>query len=281
MNVVAVLLLVVSMLSNPSDALFLNDYGIVISEAGKIGQMDGRLIVVDNLMGDKHVLTSTGLIDPRGLTFDYSNNKIIVADNDSLKMVDPKSGKVTILYGSSDFPVKPEYLNDVLWDNGIIYVTDTKLNKVFKIEDGKISELVSVKKASGLAIGNRGELYIASFADPQGQIYKYKDGQLRIFIKEADLNGTYGLYYDKKRDFLIASGYWSGKLVLVEPNGKIINKISGKLRHPAGISYDPVNMYIFISDSAKNSFFIYKLKDNFRNARPTSNEPKGCSVCGK
>jgi len=281
MNVVAVLLLVVSMLSNPNGALFVDDYGIFVAETGKLGTMDGQILVVENLMGDKHVLTSTGLLDPKGMTFDYSNNMIIVTDVNSLKAVNPESGEVTVLYGPEDFPVTPKYLNGVLWDDGKIYVTDTELNKVFKIENGKIEELVSLKKPSGLAIGNDGELYIASFADPQGQIYKYKDGRLKIFVKEADLNGTYGLYYDKKRGFLIAAGYWSGKIVLIEPNGKVINKISGKLRHPAGISYDPVNMYLFIADADKNSLFVYKIKDNFRNVDKNAGIPGACSVCGK
>jgi len=280
MNVIAVLLLTVSMLSNPNGALFVDDYGIFVAETGKLGAMDGKILVVENLMGDKHVLTSTGLIDPKGMTFDYWNKMIIVTDGDSLKAVDPENGKVTVLYGPEDFPVEPKYLNGVLWNDGKIYVTDTELNKVFKIENGKIEELVSLKKPSGLAIGNDGELYIASFADPQGQIYRYKDGQLRIFVKEADLNGTYGLYFDKRRGFLIASGYWSGKLVFVEPSGRIINKLSGKLRHPAGISYDPANMYIFIADADRNSLFVYKLRDDFKNVN-TKNEPGACSVCGK
>jgi len=280
-NVVAVLLLVVSMLSNPESALFVQDHGVFVSEIGKIGVEDGRITIVENLMGDKHVLVSKKLVDPRGLTYDYVNNNIIVADVDSLKVVDPKTGDVKILYGPDDFPVKPEFLNDVLWDNGVIYVTDTKLNKVFKIENGEIKELLTIQKANGLAIGNKGELYIASFADPQGKIYKYENGKLTVFIKEADLNGTDGLFYDKKRDFLIASGFWSGRLVLIEPSGKVINKIYGKMRHPADISYDPVNMYIFVPDMDRGMLFVYKLKDHFRNIQQNKEQPQGCSICGK
>lgn len=280
-NVVAVLLLAVSMLSNPESALFVKDYGIIVSEVGKIGVEDGKITVVENLMGKKHILVSKNLVDPRGLTYDYANKKIIVADVDSLKAIDPKTGNVEVLYGPDAFPTKPKFLNDVLWDNGVIYVTDTKLNKVFKIENGEIKELLSIPKANGLAIGSRGELYIASFADPQGKIYKYENSKLTTFIKEADLNGTDGLFYDKKRDFLIASGFWSGKLVLIEPNGRIINKISGKMRHPADISYDPINMYIFVPDMGRDMLFVYKLKDHFRNIQQNKDTVQGCSVCGK
>ena len=280
---IATLILTVSMLFNPESALYLPDYGIFVSEVGKPGVRDGRIILIhfeDNNFGGKEVF-ATGMIDPKGITYDRSKKCLLVADVDKVWKVDLRTREVSIFLNPSDFPKKPSFLNDILWTSKGVYISDTNLNTVFVYEDGKVKTFLKLPKPNGLALGNDGALFIASFSDPSGKVYKYKDRQLRLFAKGGEINGTDGVFFDRRRDILIVSGYWSGSVVVYDLHGNVLGIIRRKLRHPADIHYDTKKMFVFIPDMGRGKLFVYKIRDDIRSQRGTiENQEEGACSCG-
>jgi hypothetical protein len=108
---------------------------------GKTG-LDGKIIQVDWV---------AGLNAPKGLG--RYGDLLYVADVDQVVVIDIKKGRIV-----EHIPVEGAvFLNDISVDSkGIVYVSDTRTEKVHRIEKGKvITFLEGIKGANGLlAVGD-------------------------------------------------------------------------------------------------------------------------------
>ena len=139
--------------------------------------------------------------------------------------------------------------------------------------------MIKIPKPNGIALGDDGTLYIASFSDPSGKIYKYRNGKLQIFVTGGEINGTDGVFYDRRRGLILASGFWAGNVVVYDKHGDTLGIIRSKLRHPADIYYDIKKMFVFVPDMGRGKLLIYKISDDVR--KNLQRELEGtCSSCG-
>ncbi len=151
------------------------------------------------------------LNDPKGLA--YCEGVLYVADVDRVWAVKDKSA-VFLLVGPRDF--KAEFLNGLTCYMGkTLYVSDTYGNSVYKI-DIKTRE---VKRVLSVDVSN-------------------------------DINGGDGIIYDPETRSIIASGYESGKVIHLTPDGKYTVIASG-LKTPAGIGFDGKTVYIPLLEDGK------------------------------
>lgn len=170
--------------------------------SGSIGLMD----VKGNVIATEWV---SGLNAPKGMGL--YGDKLFVADLKEIIVIDRSSGFIEKAISVSG----AVGLNDVAIDQkGVIYVSDSKLKKLFRIENEK-SEifLENLKGPNGLTIDN-GTLYLLD----AGGLYRV--GEDRSFTKITDGmdGGTDGVERINKNDFLVSC--WAGALWYVEESGK-------------------------------------------------------------
>ena len=152
-----------------------------------------------------------------------------------------------------------QLLNDVTVDEqGIVYVSDFRGNKVYRIQDGKVSIYVdNMNSANGLlALG--GDLYILANnalqkADAAKQLIPLVSG-LETFPD--------GLEQVKPGEFLVT--IYSGMIYYVKADGSkqlLMDTRQGASRSNSGdLGFDPVTHMVYVPTLAK-TIIAYKLTD--------------------
>lgn len=203
--------------------------------------LDGKMINADWV---------TGLNAPKGMA--QLKNTLYTADIDEVVMIDISKGKVTqkILIEGAGF------LNDITVDDqGIVYVSDSKTQKVHRIEKGKVSTyLENVAGLNGLKCVGK-DLYIAG-----GKTF-WKVNAAKEMTKIAELpQGGDGIEPIGNGDFLFSS--WSGYIYYVYADGKhelLLNTSAEKI-NAADIGYDPIRKIVYVPTFFKKSIAAYQLK---------------------
>ncbi|MBV2128716.1 SMP-30/gluconolactonase/LRE family protein [Arsukibacterium indicum] len=191
-----------------------------------------------------------GLHAPKGMA--QFNGKLYVADLTELVIIDIESATVTAKIQAPG----AVFLNDVtVDDNGVVYVSDTRKNVVYRYKDGTISIwLKDIVAANGLkAIGN--ELYIAAAdlllkASKSGEITQIAKG----FAERAD-----GLEPVSNGDFIVSC--WAGIIYYVKADGSMTTLLDTRQQklNTADIGWDPQNQILFVPTFAGNSVAAYRL----------------------
>lgn len=191
----------------------------------------------------------TGLNSPKGMG--KHGNRLYVADMDEVVTIDIKKGTVTGKI-KIDGAVN---LNDITIDKkGTVYVTDSNLGKVFKLE-GKTSVLYleGLKGLNGIkAVDN--DLYVLADA-------MYKVDAAKKLTKITTLeNGGDGIEPVGNGDFLVTS--WSGYLYYVNADGTkdILLDTHTANSQTADIGYDPVNKIVYVPTFFAKSVVAYTLQ---------------------
>ncbi len=183
-------------LRTPESVLALRDGTLFISEIGEFGK-DGDGAIVRIKDGVRSVY-ATGLNDPKGMA--ERNGILYVADKDHVMMVKP-DGTVKPFLTPEQFPKKPQFLNDLVFDmNAILYISDsgdiqkggggaiyraTPDGRVHLIADGKLNPLV--QSPNGLSTSLKGYLLVVDFAT--GDLYRVR---LRDFLMDKVAGGFGG-----------------------------------------------------------------------------------------
>jgi sugar lactone lactonase YvrE len=88
-----------------------------------------------------------------------------------------------------------------------------------------VRKILDVEKPNGLTLDPSGNIYIITFTEPV-RILRWDGKNLDTLFVSDDISGGDGIIYDPESMSIIASGYKSGKVVLITSDGK---------RTPAGI----------------------------------------------
>ncbi len=191
----------------------------------------------------------TGLNAPKGLGLKGDN--LYVADMDELVVISVSRGKIERkikIPGS-------ENLNDVtIDDKGAVYVSDTKVGKVYKVVNNKPSVLFdNLKGANGLkAIGSR--LYIL---DGDG-MYVSVAGTKPTKITDLPHGGD-GIEPIGNGDFLVTE--WDGYFYYVKANGakQLLLDTHTTNNRTADIGYNPATRTVYLPTFSGKSIVAYKL----------------------
>ncbi|WP_214000769.1 hypothetical protein [Arsukibacterium sp.] len=221
-----------------------------IDGAGNAADGEGgiALLNTDGTLRDHNWLR--GLNAPKGLA--AYQGKLYVADLTELVIIDIGSAKVTAKIPAPD----SVFLNDVtVDDNGVVYISDTRKNYVYKYADGEISIwLQNIVSANGLKSID-GDLYIAGAdlllkADKHGEITQVAKG----FAERAD-----GLEPVGNGDFIVSC--WAGLIYYVYTDGSITELFDSRSQklNTADIGWDPQTSTLYVPTFSGNSVAAYRL----------------------
>jgi YVTN family beta-propeller protein len=180
------------------------------------------------------------------------NGRLYVADISDVVVVDTKTGHVEKkinIPGASG-------LNDItISDKGLVYVSDSKTGKVWKI-DNDIPQVFmdSINGVNGLkAMGD--ELLVLG-----GKSFFSVNTQKKI-TKIAELpQGGDGVEPVGNGDYIATS--WSGFVYYVYADGRVETLLdtSKEKRNTADIGYDPVKKIIYVPTFNRKTIAAYQLK---------------------
>jgi len=191
-----------------------------------------------------------GLNAPKGLG--KFGNKLYVADISEVVVIDIKNGKIEKkipLEGASG-------LNDItISSKGIVYVSDSKTSKIWKIQNDKPSVyLENIKGANGLkAIGN--DLLFA-----QGKDLMKADAKKSVSKIAEVTEGIDGIEPVGNGDYIVTS--WVGYIYYVQANGHFETLLDTRShnKNAADIGYDAAKKMVYVPTFMGKTVAAYKLK---------------------
>jgi DNA-binding beta-propeller fold protein YncE len=208
---------------------------------GKVG-LDGKIINVDWV---------PGLNSPKGLGL--YQGKLYAADLSNVVVIDIKAGKIaqTLKIDGA------EGLNDITVDkDGIVYVSDSKTKKVFRIENGKpVLYLDSLQGPNGL-FADKETLYVLD----NGSMYKAGADKSLLKITDGMEGGTDGIENVSGSDYIVSC--WAGVIWYVKADGskeKLLDTKDQKI-NSADIGYDAKNRIVYVPTFWKNNIVAYDLR---------------------
>jgi sugar lactone lactonase YvrE len=208
---------------------------------GKLGT-DGKIIKVDWV---------TGLSGPKGMGL-YKGN-LYVADMSELVVIDVLAGSVIKRIAVEN----AQGLNDVTIDkNGVIYVSDSRGKKIFRVENGKAALFLDSLKGPNGVLMRGDDFYVLD----AGAMYKVGKNKSLVKITEGMDGGTDGIENVTGNDFIVSC--WAGVIWYVHEDGtkqKLLDTRAEK-RNTADIGYDPKTKTIYVPTFWKNSVEAYEVK---------------------
>lgn len=192
-----------------------------------------------------------GLNAPKGMGL-YKKT-LWVNDLDEIIAINIKTGKIIQR-------VKIEgakFLNDLtITKNGVIYVADSDMKKVNRLEKGKVTTYIeNLQRPNGLlAVGK--DLYVLD----SGKLLKVNaDKQITTIAQGMDA-GTDGVEQVQPGEFLVSC--WAGVIYYVKSDGstrQLLDTRADKI-NTADIGYDAKNRIVYIPTFFKNNVMAYELK---------------------
>lgn len=192
----------------------------------------------------------TGLNAPKGLG--KFGNKLYAADINKVVMMDIKNHKVI---KKIQIPGAGA-LNDITVSNkGVVYVSDSKTGKIWKIENDQPSVFLDhIEGANGLkAIGN--DLIFA-----EGKDLKKADANKKITSIARVTEGIDGIEPVGNGDFLVTS--WVGYIYYVYADGhfETLLETHEQKINAADIGYDPGKKMVYVPTFLHKTVAAYKLQ---------------------
>jgi len=192
----------------------------------------------------------TGLNAPKGLG--RFGNLLYVADISDVVVIDISKGKI-----SKKIPIEgASGLNDItVSDKGIVYVSDSKTFKIWRIEKDKPAVyLDDVKGANGLKAIGKDLIYA------EGKMLMKADAKKKL-TKIAEVpQGIDGIEPVGNGDFIVSA--WVGYIYYVHADGQFENLLDTheQNKNTADIGYDPVKKIVYVPTFMGKSVAAYKLQ---------------------
>lgn len=194
-----------------------------------------------------------GLDAPKGLGI--YNGELYAADIDQLVIINIGTGVIT-----KKIPVPgASFLNDITVDNnGTVYISDSRSNKIYKYEKGEVSLLTDAPEAQGVngLLAWHGKLW---FLAADG-IFQYDFSSKKISLFSNQVKGGDGLTAVNNKD-LIASR-WQGEVFYVKSDGnaKKILDLQAEHRNTADVYYYTDDDMLMVPTFNGNVVAAYKLE---------------------
>lgn len=116
----------------------------------------------------------------------------------------------------------------------------------------ELSEFVA---PSGIALDNRGNVFVASFLE--NTIYKISIyGQKTVLSKSSLIKGPIGLAIDKNNNVYVAN-YSVNNIIKIAPNG--IASIFADIKKPYCLTYDPEHNRLYVTEQDTNKLVKFDL----------------------
>ena len=212
---------------------------------GSVGKMDGngKNIKVDWV---------SGLQAPKGMGL--YKGKLYVADLTKIVVIDTKKGVI-----ENSIAVDGAVgLNDVSIDTkGTIYVSDSKIKKIFIIKKGQAAVLLDSLKAPNGVLAHDKEFFLLD----AGGLYKMKKDKTLTKIADGMEGGTDGVeLINGSGDFIVST--WSGVVYYVNADGTKQTLLDGRnaKMNSADIGIDAKNKIIFVPTFWRNSVAAYEVR---------------------
>lgn len=192
----------------------------------------------------------TGLHAPKGSAI--VGNRLYVADLSNVVVIDIANGKV-----EKKIPIdSAQGLNDVtVSDKGIIYVSDSRTAKIWRIENDRPTLFLdTMKGVNGLkAIGD--DLYIGS-----GPMFLKADSKKQVTKIAQVSQGIDGIEPVGNGDFILSA--WMGYIWYVTADGKVetLLETHQQKKNTADIGYDARNRIVYVPTFNAKTVVAYSLK---------------------
>jgi sugar lactone lactonase YvrE len=192
----------------------------------------------------------TGLNAPKGLG--QYGNKLYVADLDEVVVIDIPGSKI-----EKKIPVPGSvFLNDITIDpHGTVYVSDTRKNKIFRIEQDRPSVYIdSVAGPNGLLFENNSLYVLAS-----GSLLQY-DAQKQVTQLASGMEkSTDGLVMVQPGEFVATA--WVGVVYYVAGGTvqELLNVKADKI-NTADLAYDAARKLLYIPTFNHKNIITFRLQ---------------------
>lgn len=192
----------------------------------------------------------TGLNAPKGMG--RYGNRLFAADINEVAVIDIKKEKVEKKIAIPG----AEGLNDItVTDNGIVYVSDSRTSKIWRIENDIPSVyLENVKGVNGLkAIKN--DLYIGA-----GRSFVRSDADKKLNTIVELSQGIDGIEPVGNGDFILTA--WVGYIYYVHADGRFETLLETHLekKNSADIGFDPVKRIVYVPTFNGKTVVAYQLE---------------------
>jgi hypothetical protein len=213
---------------------------------GSIGKisMTGKIIAVDWV---------AGLDAPKGMGL--YKGKLYVADITHIVVIDIKKGVI-----EKTIPVDgAQGLNDVsVGNDGVIWVSDSKLKKIYKVENEKSSLFLDNLKGPNGVLMRGKDFYILD----AGGAYKVNADKSLTMIGDGMDPSTDGIENVSGNDLLVSC--WVGTVWYVHADGakELLLDTRDQKKNTADIGFDPKTKTVFVPTFWKNSVAAYKVSED-------------------
>jgi sugar lactone lactonase YvrE len=210
----------------------------------KVG-LDGKVIAAEWV---------TGLDCPKGLALSDDGKWLYAADAGGIAVIDVAAGKIKNKIAIPD----GQQLNDLVNDQGTLYVSDSKGRKVYQVKKGKVSVYLDekvLKGPNGLFV-HHGALYVL---DHDALSRVEKDKSLKL-IADGMPGGVDGLENSGGDDFLVS--VWSGAVWYVRADGSKELLFDGKAEKTstADTGWNPATNTLYVPTFFKNTVIAFKVE---------------------
>lgn len=193
----------------------------------------------------------TGLNAPKGMA--VFEDRLYVADLTEVVVIDLKKQALI-----KKIPIADSvFLNDVAVSTlGVVYVSDTRTNKVHRIENDQPSVyLENIANANGLKVVGSNLIVGAG-----NELLLVGPDKKPLVLAKGFAQGIDGIEIAARGEFIVSC--WAGLVYYVYSDGRIEQLIDSQAEkiNTADIGFDPNTRQVFIPNFFKNSVTAYQLK---------------------